>query len=149
LQDDVVEEEEEEDLGYYEDGVKRTLTDQQIEMFRHSELHQLEHAERLRREEEAEAGPVTGAGEASPNSTAQASPPAERRSSKDSRSTSTPSIGAKRKRKKEEKVPYAERNKRKWEDFVEAEDPVHGAMTQNRLLRELDDRKAETVELDY
>jgi hypothetical protein len=32
---------EEDDLGHYEDGVKRTLTDEQIEMFRHSELHEL------------------------------------------------------------------------------------------------------------
>ncbi|KAK7430104.1 hypothetical protein QQZ08_003288 [Neonectria magnoliae] len=38
--------EEEDDLGYYEDGVKRTLTDEQIEIFRHSEL------EALRKEEE-------------------------------------------------------------------------------------------------
>ncbi|CAG8330741.1 unnamed protein product [Penicillium salamii] len=30
-----------EDLGYYPDGVKRTLTDEQIEMFRHSEIHTL------------------------------------------------------------------------------------------------------------
>lgn len=37
---------EEDDLGYYEDGVKRTLTDEEIEIFRHSEL------ETLRREEE-------------------------------------------------------------------------------------------------
>ena len=29
------------DLGYYEDGVKRTLTDEQIEMFRQSELREL------------------------------------------------------------------------------------------------------------
>uniref|UniRef100_A0A1Y1KVL3 Uncharacterized protein n=1 Tax=Photinus pyralis TaxID=7054 RepID=A0A1Y1KVL3_PHOPY len=29
-------------LGYYEDGVKRTLTDEQIEIFRHSELRDLE-----------------------------------------------------------------------------------------------------------
>ncbi|KAM5378028.1 hypothetical protein ACJZ2D_004639 [Fusarium nematophilum] len=38
-------EEEDDGLGYYEDGVKRTLTDEQIEIFRHSEL------EALRREE--------------------------------------------------------------------------------------------------
>ncbi|PHH85194.1 hypothetical protein CDD83_767 [Cordyceps sp. RAO-2017] len=31
----------EDDLGYYEDGVKRTLTDEQIEMFRQSELREL------------------------------------------------------------------------------------------------------------
>ncbi|KAI9899177.1 hypothetical protein N3K66_005638 [Trichothecium roseum] len=32
---------EEESLGYYADGVKRTLTDEQIEIFRHSELQNL------------------------------------------------------------------------------------------------------------
>ncbi|PNY26448.1 Uncharacterized protein TCAP_03635 [Tolypocladium capitatum] len=32
---------EEDDLGYYEDGVTRTLTDEQIEMFRQSELREL------------------------------------------------------------------------------------------------------------
>ncbi|KXX80080.1 hypothetical protein MMYC01_202874 [Madurella mycetomatis] len=40
------EEEEEEDdgLGYYPDGVKRTLTDEQIAIFRHSELEALRRA---------------------------------------------------------------------------------------------------------
>ena len=42
--------EEEDDLGYYEDGVKRTLTDEQIEIFRHSEL------EALRKQEEKQQG---------------------------------------------------------------------------------------------
>lgn len=40
--------EEEDDLGYYEDGVKRTLTDDQIAIFRHSELKS------LRRQQEKE-----------------------------------------------------------------------------------------------
>ncbi|KAI1174054.1 hypothetical protein F4777DRAFT_580342 [Nemania sp. FL0916] len=39
------EEEEEDDLGYYSDGVKRTLTDEQIAIFRHSELEALRRAE--------------------------------------------------------------------------------------------------------
>lgn len=38
-------EEEEDDLGYYPDGVKRTLTDEQIAIFRHSELEALRRAE--------------------------------------------------------------------------------------------------------
>ncbi|KAB5578520.1 hypothetical protein GE09DRAFT_1214685 [Coniochaeta sp. 2T2.1] len=42
------EEQEDDGLGYYEDGVKRTLTDEQIAMFRHSEL------EARRRAQEAE-----------------------------------------------------------------------------------------------
>ncbi|KAL2255841.1 hypothetical protein VTK26DRAFT_2629 [Humicola hyalothermophila] len=38
------EEEEEDGLGYYPDGVKRTLTDEQIAIFRHSELEALRRA---------------------------------------------------------------------------------------------------------
>ncbi|KAJ4295902.1 hypothetical protein N0V88_004604 [Collariella sp. IMI 366227] len=37
-------EEEEDGLGYYPDGVKRTLTDEQIAIFRHSELEALRRA---------------------------------------------------------------------------------------------------------
>ncbi|KAI1827175.1 hypothetical protein F4861DRAFT_494303 [Xylaria intraflava] len=45
---DCYEEEEEYDdgLGYYPDGVKRTLTDEQVAIFRHSELEALRRAER-------------------------------------------------------------------------------------------------------
>jgi hypothetical protein len=35
------EDDDDDGLGYYEDGVKRTLTDEQIEIFRHSELREL------------------------------------------------------------------------------------------------------------
>ncbi|KAI8965439.1 hypothetical protein F5Y11DRAFT_344599 [Daldinia sp. FL1419] len=38
------EEEEEDGLGYYADGVKRTLTDEQIAIFRHSEIEALRRA---------------------------------------------------------------------------------------------------------
>ncbi|KAL3254313.1 hypothetical protein ABHI18_008995 [Aspergillus niger] len=48
-------EEDEEDLGYYPDGVKRTLTDEQIRIFRHSEIHALRREKELREEEEADA----------------------------------------------------------------------------------------------
>ncbi|KLJ07701.1 hypothetical protein EMPG_16825 [Blastomyces silverae] len=34
------------DLGYYPDGTKRTLTDQQIEIFRHSEIQKLQREKR-------------------------------------------------------------------------------------------------------
>ncbi|CAF3448865.1 unnamed protein product [Fusarium graminearum] len=51
---------EDDGLGYYPDGVKRTLTDEQIEIFRHSELEALrkekEKAEQLKRK----AGTMTG-----------------------------------------------------------------------------------------
>lgn len=46
-------------MGYYPDGVKRTLTDEQIRIFRHSEIHallrerQLEEERRLQEEEDS------------------------------------------------------------------------------------------------
>lgn len=33
--------EEQDDLGYYADGVKRTLTDEQVKLFRHTEIQRL------------------------------------------------------------------------------------------------------------
>ena len=47
--------EEDEGLGYSPDGVKRTLTNEQIEIFRHSELHALERQKE--KEEERKAVP--------------------------------------------------------------------------------------------
>ncbi|KAL4916691.1 hypothetical protein BDW62DRAFT_102939 [Aspergillus aurantiobrunneus] len=41
-----------EDLGYYPDGVKRTLTDEQIRIFRHSEIHALLRERQIREENE-------------------------------------------------------------------------------------------------
>ena len=41
-------------LGFYPDGVKRTLTKEQVNIFRHSEIHGLLRERRLREEE----GPI-------------------------------------------------------------------------------------------
>ncbi|KAJ5664627.1 hypothetical protein N7462_011440 [Penicillium macrosclerotiorum] len=46
-------EEDDDGLGYYPDGVKRTLTDEQIRIFRHSEIHALLRAKQLQ-EDDAE-----------------------------------------------------------------------------------------------
>ncbi|KAF3764456.1 hypothetical protein M406DRAFT_221735, partial [Cryphonectria parasitica EP155] len=43
--DQVDEEDDDDGLGYYPDGVKRTLTDEQIAIFRHSELQALQKAQ--------------------------------------------------------------------------------------------------------
>jgi hypothetical protein len=40
-------EDDEDDLGWYHDGVKRTLTDEQVAMFRHSEIQRLLQQRRL------------------------------------------------------------------------------------------------------
>lgn len=50
-------------------------------------------------------------------------------------------------RKKE--IPYDQRNKRKWENYIDGNDPVHGSMTHRRLVRELDEQRTESVAIDY
>ncbi|KAI5310701.1 hypothetical protein KEM55_003279 [Ascosphaera atra] len=54
-------------LGYYPDGVKRTLTDEQIEIFRHSEIFRIQRkrelaliAEKEKKEEEAKEAEKAG-----------------------------------------------------------------------------------------
>jgi hypothetical protein len=49
-------EEDEDSLGYYADGVKRTLTDEQIRIFRHSEIYSLLRARQLEPSEDPESG---------------------------------------------------------------------------------------------
>ena len=51
--------EEDDDLGYYPDGVKRTLTDDQIAMFRHSEIYSILRERQVRKENlEADGGDI-------------------------------------------------------------------------------------------
>ncbi|GAD94197.1 predicted protein [Paecilomyces variotii No. 5] len=57
-------EDDDDGLGYYPDGMKRTITDEQIRIFRHSEIHailrerQLEEEQRIQEEEDAAADKV-------------------------------------------------------------------------------------------
>ncbi|PLN82894.1 hypothetical protein BDW42DRAFT_73300 [Aspergillus taichungensis] len=77
----------EEDLGYYPDGVKRTLTDEQIEIFRHSEIHALLRERQLREENRSEDerdvadlhGPARSAAEGKPASAAVSETAAQKR----------------------------------------------------------------------
>lgn len=98
--------EEEDDLGYYHDGVKRTLTDDQIAMFRHSEL------ETIKREQERRSTAVRQAGETGEDGTL---PAAE--------SSRPPGKTAKNKKKKRGKgkgqEPKPDLRKRTW-DVVES-----------------------------
>lgn len=80
-------EEEDDGLGYYPDGTKRTLTDEQIAMFRHSEIQAILRKRRLEKErreagevseDEGEATDVPGAAASpapAPATTAEQPPP--------------------------------------------------------------------------
>ncbi|KAL2798107.1 hypothetical protein BJX66DRAFT_296477 [Aspergillus keveii] len=50
--DDNVDYDDDDGLGYYPDGVKRTLTDEQIRIFRHSEIHAILRERQIKQENE-------------------------------------------------------------------------------------------------
>ncbi|KAL4765120.1 DUF3807 domain-containing protein [Aspergillus foveolatus] len=62
---------EDDDLGYYPDGVKRTLTDEQIRIFRHSEIHALLRERQIKQENEEYERGLKGKTEAQPQAGAQ------------------------------------------------------------------------------
>ncbi|PGH12752.1 hypothetical protein AJ79_04113 [Helicocarpus griseus UAMH5409] len=56
------------ELGYYPGGAKRTLTDEQIEIFRHSEIQKLQREKRLKDMEDREKAEEQFAGDKADNS---------------------------------------------------------------------------------
>lgn len=161
--------EDDDGLGYYEDGVKRTLTDEQIAVFRRTELWQMKHEQEQRQQDEQEN--VTGTHESEPvRAVSPASDvssledellayatvkqlkshsvePRQRQPSHGSRSDSN--SGSRRGRPSQQSIPYDQRNKRKWEGYINDEDPIEGSLTHRRVARELDDQQTEPVEMDY
>nr|POF25954.1 hypothetical protein CFP56_22102 [Quercus suber] len=163
---------ENDELGYYDDGVRRTLTDDQIAMFRHSEVQELLRDCRLQREEqeyqmripalEPQAGnekqPVSPVSHDSSleDELADASrmhslrpPMSKRQLSPSSRSDTSRSTSASIKRQRKQEVPYEQRKKRNWEQYIQGEDEQHGSITQRRLAREMDEQHTQEVMMDY
>jgi len=168
------------ELGWYSDGAKRTLTDEQIAMFRHTELEQLLRQQRLRAENEDDdddsyeppepdmpimraptpRSPVSDASSLEaelfvrkPKTT---KPRARAKKKKKNHPLSSQNENAPfkaplspRSRRRETEVPYEQRYKRKWEAYIDNEDPIHGSMTHRRLVRELDGQQSDSVAIDY
>ncbi|KAK6004155.1 hypothetical protein QM012_009005 [Aureobasidium pullulans] len=121
-------------LGYYHDGVKRTLTDDQIAMFRHSEIQTLLRERRRRREiSEAETShnvssiPTEPVGDMSQPDTAKDT---ERKRS--ASASGSQGLG-----------------KRKWQRFIETSETNPEHLTHRRIARELDEQKASSIDLSY
>lgn len=170
-------------LGWYEDGVKRTLTDEQIEMFRHTELEELKRLRKLEAEaredfseddEDEEYEPTIPDAPLAPAPAPQ-SPVSDASSLEDELSTKPTTSTLKqqqpkkscgstdrsqtpnerqrtrspRRKPRKKEIPYDQRNKRKWETYIDGEDPVHGSMTHRRLVRELDEQRGKNITIDY
>jgi hypothetical protein len=122
-------------LGYYSDGVKRTLTDDQIAMFRHSEIQLLLRERRLRRENsegettshDAPSEPIKPVGDVNPP--ALADDTVRQRSASTSGSQGV--------------------GKRKWQRFIESSETNPEHLTHRRIAREMDEQKASSIDLAY
>lgn len=143
----------EDELGYYPDGVKRTLTDDQIAMFRHSEKMQLDRQHKVNLEIDSHSTPSFDAHVALKAAytaqLGQGQTQEHQSITNDKHDTASDSGSSMSKRQRMKEVPYAERHKRKWESYIESEDSKHGSITHRRLARELDEQQASSVDLDY
>ncbi|KAK0630124.1 hypothetical protein B0T17DRAFT_490604 [Bombardia bombarda] len=112
-------EEDDDGLGYYEDGVKRTLTDEQIAIFRYSELEALRRAQEnpTSKKVASQASRIDGPGQ--PVSTDAKGDPSDGEIS-----DATPAVAPKKKKRKRsnkkqnERKPVIDLRKRTW-DVVE------------------------------
>jgi len=153
-------EDEDDGLGYYDDGAKRTLTDEQIAMFRHSEIETLLRERRLRLEAEADAaeeGEVDedGEREASPqmsSTMASISARSEKASVSSQPSGFKPAVKApvlKKQTPREYRKAKHARLQRQLQERQARLDQSPDDFTPNRTAREQDEVKQDDVELDY
>ncbi|GAB7341766.1 hypothetical protein MBLNU457_g0098t1 [Dothideomycetes sp. NU457] len=165
-------EEYEEDLGTYPDGTARTLTNEQIAMFRHSEIQTLLRERRRAREAAESDGEYTPVPVSSTNGDESTSAAPSTRRDVEVAQTSSPGEGppsvtpeivldnpqAKRKthrgkkqKKKNRDRQWVQQNnaaqKRKWDEYIDDEDG--STHTHRRRARELDEQMDESVELAY
>lgn len=153
--------EDEDGLGYYLDGTKRALTDEQIALFRHSEIQALLRERRLREEQE-DTPPV--------DQDVGASSGLKRKMAEDVTVASMPPPKKKKKKKNRKKRPakaselsqngpqqLEQQEEREHQDLIEDaagnEEAEHDEdkedFTPRRIERERDIVAAEHLELDY
>lgn len=141
--EDYYHDDDEDGLGYYSDGEKRTLTDEQIQMFRPSEIQTILRRRRLELEnaeadgEDAPDAVIASQVEKIPQVTREAAQTSMQQSQ-----DTTPSkvVG----------LPDASPSpKRKWDDFIDDSEANPEALTHRRIAREMDEVKAERTDLMY
>lgn len=147
-------------LGYYDDGVKRTLTDEQIAIFRHSEIQTLLRERRLQREADPDethanlqnATSIEQDVQAAEDATVELEPSERRPSEIQSMSadlsqsdTTDANVAAVRKEPWQKKKKRVQKNK----GWSANKKRRLDRQSMNRVARELDEANHEDVELEY
>lgn len=141
--------EEDDGLGYYDDGVKRTLTDEQIAMFRHSEIYSIIRQRVVRKENEEAEGKQHSVTAASDNEAeAERSAPLalelEKENESDDEEEYAEFLGAEQEQVRIEALRSNRKRVR-----VDGGGSQDRAPTHRRLVRELDSVAADDGVLDY
>lgn len=140
------EDEDDDGLGHYADGVKRTLTDDQIALFRHSEIEALLRKKRVQEEEREDYSSATPE-QGTPQKEARAASEVTKATITDS---AEPKSSEKRKRDFYYKAASPLGNGARPKPSKRRSQPrADDEMTYRRIARELDEVKAQEVELDY
>lgn len=140
-------------MGYYDDGVKRTLTDEQITMFRHSEIQTLVKERRLAAEaraeekEEARVDIEEMVKEEVKLEAPEASAKAQTAVLKPRQLASIPGSTRRGSENQEEQLDGQPKKKKRKGKRVKTD--LQKDISENRLARELDEVQNEIVELDY
>lgn len=142
--------EDDDGLGWYPDGVKRTLTDEQVQIFRHSELQrlllQLEQQHRTDKDDESTPNPAAEVSRLQPDkstpvkSNKNKRKNQRRRKQRDAAAATTAAAAL---------ATQTATEKRKWGQYVQDHEQNPNRLTHRRLARELDAQKFESTELSY
>lgn len=141
-------EEEEEELGYYPDGNKRTLTDDQIAMFRHSEIYAILRERQVREENNEAVGGYVPDGSAFVAATMPRNPLPDETMIKDNHGEAHVAVREDSFEDSEGTSKNSAANNKRKRHSTETCDRSSKASTR-RLVRELDFVTAENQVLDY
>ncbi len=148
-EDDGTSFEEDDGLGYYPDGVKRTLTDEQVAMFRHSEIYSLIRKRQIQKENH-DADNIMNPRPPNPGSpceTAVTVGPKHESGDDDDSNDDEEYLKFMEAERKQMEAEYASK-KRKF-SRVDGCKPRNKAPTHRRIARELDDAVMSHDVLDY
>ncbi|KAL8748455.1 MAG: hypothetical protein Q9184_007291 [Pyrenodesmia sp. 2 TL-2023] len=132
--------EEQDSLGYYPDGVKRSLTDEQISMFRHSEIYSLLRKRQLQKENQEADGNASTASQAATLTLDTSDHPTEQEASENP-------MGSCESVKQDEATSNMVKRQKRHEDGEQGGEVE--ASSSRRQIRELDGMSTGIDYLDY
>ncbi|KAF1812404.1 hypothetical protein P152DRAFT_474094 [Eremomyces bilateralis CBS 781.70] len=132
-------------LGHYPDGVKRTVTDDEVAIFRHSEIQGLLRQRRQAAENEQDGRLEQSKADGTDTTSGRPEKPSHLR--KEATVPHSPASSSSGRQGRKRKHNQTQRKARKRTGYEDRGDP--DGRTFRRIAREMDELNAEAVDLDY